>query len=82
MKIVKLKTLLLSTVFLVVYRPPSLPKSNALFLMKSPLSYKTTCKTPVRKAPKLRFLLGSPFHLRNVVVHFTMRVKCELHWMP
>lgn len=47
MKILELKTLLLSTVFLVVYQPPSLPKSNALFLMKSLLSYKTTYKTPV-----------------------------------
>lgn len=42
-----LKIVLLSTVLLVVYRPLSLPKSDALLLMKSPSSYKTTCKTPV-----------------------------------
>lgn len=76
-----LKIVLLSTVLLVVYRPFSLPKSNALLLMKSPSSYKTTCKTPVWKAQNLRFILSSTFSLSGTFlvasgVHVLSQMSC------
>lgn len=41
------KILLLPTVLLVVHCPLALLRSRALLVMKSPSSYKTTCKAPV-----------------------------------